>query len=50
LYDRAQTELIDRGQCDGHESVSTCIPHVALREAFVASLAEAKCGTPEDDE
>lgn len=45
LYDRGQSELIDRGLCDDHDSVSTCLPHVALREAFVASLKESGCGS-----
>ncbi len=43
FYDRAQTELIDRGACDTAPSASSCVPHIALREAFIASLQENKC-------
>lgn len=43
FYAHAQTELINKGACDDAKSVSTCAPHIALREAFIASLKETKC-------
>ena len=43
FYDRVQTEMINKGACDATPNVSICIPHIALREAFIASLEENKC-------
>jgi hypothetical protein len=43
FYDDAQSALIDKGACDTSTNISACVPHVALREAFVASLKENKC-------
>lgn len=43
FYDDAQTKLIDKGACDASPQIEACIPHVALREALIASLEKAKC-------
>lgn len=43
FYEDAQSKLIDSGACDSSTSISSCVPHVALREAFIASLKENKC-------
>jgi hypothetical protein len=43
FYDEAQSALIDKGACDQAANISACIPHVALREAYIASLKERKC-------
>jgi hypothetical protein len=47
FYDKAQTQLIDRGACDEAATVEECLPHIALREAFIVSLKENKCGSEE---
>lgn len=43
FYDHAQTKLLDSGTCDDAPSASECVPHIALREAFIASLKENSC-------
>jgi hypothetical protein len=43
MYDDAQKKLIDSGACDQVKTVSACVPHVALREAFIASLEREQC-------
>lgn len=43
FFDEAQSALISKGACDNAPSVSACVPHVALREAFIASLQENHC-------
>lgn len=42
FYDAAQTELLERGAC-GDTPAPQCVPHVALREALIASLKERAC-------
>jgi hypothetical protein len=45
MFERSQTEVIDAGLCDQHETVADCAPHVALREALVLALQENGCGS-----
>lgn len=43
FFDDAQTKLIESGACDNAKDVESCYAHIALREAFIASLKENKC-------
>ena len=43
FYDDAQSKLIESGACDASPNVQACVPHVALREAFIKSLESNEC-------
>lgn len=43
FYRLADKRVIDSGACDESPSITDCLPHLALREALVASLEKNEC-------
>lgn len=49
MFAEGQRALIEKGLCDDAGSVHACVPHVALRESFVATLKAEECPTLRED-